>query len=120
MLATHPNRLERGTPSGIRTRDLHLERVTSWAARLWGHLREDVIAWTTLSTSQVATFALPGMIRDHFCPDIPNPEHADAPATAAAALDFEFLGHGSTISVSTTSPWRGGAVTCCPVSSLVG
>src|SRR5688500_4572816 len=26
-----------GTPSGIRTRDLHLERVTSWAARLWGH-----------------------------------------------------------------------------------
>src|SRR3990172_8928323 len=26
-----------GAPSGIRTRDLHLERVASWAARLWGH-----------------------------------------------------------------------------------
>ncbi len=25
-----------GTPSGIRTRDLHLERVLSWAARRWG------------------------------------------------------------------------------------
>ncbi len=25
-----------GTPSGIRTRDLHLERVTSWSTRLWG------------------------------------------------------------------------------------
>jgi hypothetical protein len=56
-----------------------------------------VIAWTTLSTSQVATFALPGMIRDQSCHDIPNPEHADAPAAAAAALDFQFLGHGSTI-----------------------
>ena len=26
-----------GDPSGIRTRDLHLERVASWAARRWGH-----------------------------------------------------------------------------------
>ena len=26
-----------GTPSGIRTRDLYLERVASWAARRWGH-----------------------------------------------------------------------------------
>src|SRR3990172_5242638 len=26
-----------GAPCGIRTRDLHLERVASWAARLWGH-----------------------------------------------------------------------------------
>ena len=26
-----------GAPSGIRTRDLHLERVASLAARLWGH-----------------------------------------------------------------------------------
>src|SRR5262245_12881281 len=25
-----------GTPSGIRTRDLHLERVMSWATRRWG------------------------------------------------------------------------------------
>src|SRR5215210_5729706 len=40
MLATHPNGPEHGTPSGIRTRDLHLERVTSWAARLWGQLCE--------------------------------------------------------------------------------
>ncbi len=29
-----------GTPSGIRTRDLHLERVTSLAARLWGRGNE--------------------------------------------------------------------------------
>jgi integrase len=26
-----------GTPRGIRTLDLHLERVASWAARRWGH-----------------------------------------------------------------------------------
>ena len=44
MLATYSIGPEHGTPSGIRTRDLHLERVTSWAARLWGQLREDVIA----------------------------------------------------------------------------
>ena len=25
-----------GAPSGIRTRDIHLERVASWAARRWG------------------------------------------------------------------------------------
>ena len=28
------------TPSGIRTRDLRLERATSWAARLWGPLEK--------------------------------------------------------------------------------
>ena len=28
---------EAGTPRGIRTPDLHLERVMSWAARRWGH-----------------------------------------------------------------------------------
>jgi hypothetical protein len=44
MVATHPIGLDRGTPSGIRTRDLHLERVTSWAARLWGQRREEAIA----------------------------------------------------------------------------
>ena len=36
MVARLSGTLVSGTPSGIRTRDLHLERVTSWAARLWG------------------------------------------------------------------------------------
>src|SRR6476659_5393577 len=35
--------LEFGTPSGIRTRDLHLERVTSLAARLWAQAAETVL-----------------------------------------------------------------------------
>ena len=56
MVATHLAEPERGTPSGIRTRDLHLERVTSWAARLWGQRREGAIASKTLSSPlQLAT-----------------------------------------------------------------
>ena len=34
--ALKPAQSGSGTPSGIRTRDLHLERVTSWSTRLWG------------------------------------------------------------------------------------
>src|SRR5262245_44454271 len=32
-----------GTPSGIRTRDLHLERVMSWATRRWGRVAHLII-----------------------------------------------------------------------------
>ena len=53
-----------GTPSGIRTRDLHLERVTSWAARLWGQPpRNDTLHVESVSTSD----------------DPPTPRRVEAP-----------------------------------------
>src|SRR5215203_1079440 len=64
MAATHRFAPKRGTPSGIRTRDLHLERVTSWAARLWGRRREDTVTLTAVSMRVLGINAQLEMIRD--------------------------------------------------------
>src|SRR5687767_11300031 len=89
MLATHPNDREHGTPSGIRTRDLHLERVTSWAARLWGQRYEDTIALAVLSKPLPPEHAL--LSNDRLSSRERPPLHLTSTTGRAAVSNEEFL-----------------------------